>query len=227
MPFITKILPKQGENQDRVYVYIDEQFCSSIRECTWIGMKLAVGSSITCDELKTFEQNFWKKLYGIDSWKREKVRIKRVIKWFSKYISQVNVIPIGLGVDSNDYLENIHSKEKGAPDLSIRLHNSTIEIIALEVSGTEKMQGDDYWIRKDKIDYIQNHQERDIWIVLHYQLPKEHFVWLKIIYNKSYLTKVMNIKGGDEYYVVFTKDAEEIKQSDYFKDYILAKLSNY
>lgn len=38
------------------------------------------------------------------------------------------------------------------------------------------MQGDDYWIRKDKIDYIQNHQERDIWIVLHYQLPKEHCV---------------------------------------------------
>lgn len=34
----------------------------------------------------------------------------------------------------------------------------------------------------------------------------------------------MNIKGGDEYYVVFTRDAEEIKQSDYFKDYILAKL---
>lgn len=126
MPFITKILPKQGKNQDRVYVYIDEQFCSSIRERTWIGMGLVVGSSITCDELKTFEQNFWKKLYGIESWKREKVRIKCVIKWFSKYISQVNVIPIGLGVDSNDYLENIHSKEKGSPDLSIRLYNSTI-----------------------------------------------------------------------------------------------------
>lgn len=86
------------------------------------------------------------------------------------------------------------------------------------------MQGIDYWVRKDKIEYIQNHKKRDIWIVLHYQLPKEKFVWLKISNNKSYLTKVIKVKGAGEHYVVFTNEDEEVKQSSYFKDYILAKL---
>jgi len=224
MPVITKVLSKQGTNKDRVYVYIDGKFCTSIRERTWIGMHLAVGSSISCEELKIFEQNFWKKLYGVDSWQREKIRINRVINWFAKYIPQVEVMPVGLGTDRNDYLENVHSEEKGEPDLSIRLHSSEIEIIALEVSGTEKMQGNDYWIRKDKIDYIQNHPERDLWVVLHYKLPKEKFIWLKFIPEKSYQTTVINIKGADEYYVILTNDAEEIKLSDYFRKYILAKI---
>ena len=224
MPVITKILQQQGVKQDRVHVYIDEQFCTSVRERTWIGMNLGIGSKISCDKLKLLEQNFWKKLYGVRSWEREKIRISRIIQWFSLHISQVDIVTIGLGANSNDYLESIHSEEKGEPDLSIRLPNSNIEIIALEVSGTEKMQGIDYWVRKDKVEYIQNHKERDIWIVLHYQLPKEKFVWLKISNNKSYLTEVINVKGADEHYVVFTNEDEEVKQSSYFKDYILAKL---
>ena len=225
MPLITKVLQKQGKNRDRFYVYIDDQFCISIRARTWIGMDLAEGSKISCEEIKILEQNFWKKLYGAQSWKREKVRINRVINWFTKYIPQVEVILVGLGVDRNDYLENIYSAEHGAPDLSIRLHNSEIEVIALEVSGTEKRHGGGYWIRKDKIDHIQSHRKRDIWVVLHYQLPKEEFVWLKIIPDKSYNTKVINLKGADEYYITLTNDAEEIKTSSYFKDYILAKLN--
>lgn len=224
MSLITKVLTKQGKKQDRVHVYIDDRLCTSIRERTWLGMNLAVGSNISCKELKIFEQNFWKKLYGVQAWRREKVRINRVIQWFAKYIPQVEVKIVGLGADRNDYLENIHSEEKGKPDLSIIVHNLRIELIALEVSGTEKKQGDDYWIRKDKIDYIKDHPERDVWVILHYKLPKEQFVWLKIIPEKCYETKVINIKGADEYYVIFTNDAEEIKSSDYFKNYILAKL---
>ena len=95
-----------------------------------------------------------------------------------------------------DYLQylNIHSEEKGSPDLSIRTKNSNIELIALEVSGTESMKGLGYWVRKDKIDYIQAHKERDIWIVLHYQQPKEKFIWIKINGEKQYHSEILNFK---------------------------------
>lgn len=62
------------------------------------------------------------KLYGVKSWEREKIRINRIIQWFSLHISQVNVVTIGLGANSNNYLENVHSEEKGEPDLLKLLH---------------------------------------------------------------------------------------------------------
>jgi hypothetical protein len=209
MSIITKISENQGKDKDRVYVYIDNIYCASIRQRTWIGMNLTIGSSISCEDLKTLEQNFWKKLYGKESWEQEKVRINRVCEWFKHYIPTVEIVPIGLGADSNEYFENIHSEEKGSPDLSIRTKDSDIELIALEVSGTENMKGMGYWVRKDKIDYIQAHKERDIWIVLHYQRPKEKFIWLKINSEKQYQAKTLNFKGADEYYVIFNdKDSE-------------------
>lgn len=225
MPKITKILEKQGEHKDRVYIYIDGKFCTSIRQRTWIGMRLEIDSIISCDELKTLENNFWKKIYGKESWEREKIRINRVIEWFNKYIKDVDIVPVGLGADHNDYLENTHSKEKGAPDLSVRVKGSGIEIILLEVSGTENMRGKEYWVRKDKVDYVKNHPDLDIWIVLHYKLPIERFIWLKIEPSKNYVTKIQNIKGADEFYVLFNDDDSEIFSSLNFHNYIMNKIN--
>ena len=118
MPKITKILENQGRNNDRVHIFIDNQFCTSVRKRTWIGMNSKIGSDINCEKLKKLENNFWKKLYGPSSWKREKVRINRVIQWFKKYIPEIEIVTIGLGADTNDYIYDIHSREKGAPDLT-------------------------------------------------------------------------------------------------------------
>lgn len=224
MPVITKILMGQGKNKDRVYVYIDGVFCASIRQRSWIGMNLREDSVITCEELKKLENNIWMELYGRKSWELEKVRIKRVEGWFAKYIPQVKIVPIGLGADTNDYLEDIHSEQKGAPDLSIQAADSKVEIIALEVSGTERKQRTDYWVRKDKIAYIQNNYQRDIWIVLHYKLPYEKFIRLKVDPVNDYPIVIKNIKGADEHYVSFTDTSPEIRSSEFFRNYILEKI---
>jgi hypothetical protein len=226
MSTITKVIDNQGEKKDKVYVYIDNTFCTYIRQRTWLAMNLQVGSTIDCNNLKILENNFWKKLYGPSAWEREKIRIDRVIQWFSTYIPDVDIIPVGLGTDSNAYFENIHSKEKGEPDLSIRAKGFDIEIMALEVSGTEKIRESGYWVRSDKIDYIKNHPERDIWIVLHYQLPKERFIWLKINKDKSYPTQMINVKGAGEHYVIFHDSDPEICSSLDFKNHVLTKIQN-
>ena len=156
--------------------------------------------------------------------KKEKIRISKVIKWFHKYIPEVEIISVGLGADTNDYLHDVHSANKGAPDLSLRIPNTDTEIISLEVSGTEKMKGQGYWIRKDKVDYIKDNRHKDVWIVLHYQVPKEQYVWVKIDSNKSYKTVNINIKGVIEYFIVLHKNSNDIISSSDFKNYILDKV---
>lgn len=70
MSKISKVLYHVGKNKDRVNVYIDGKLCVSVRQRTWVGMNLDVGSKISCQELKVLENNFWKKLYGQGSWKK-------------------------------------------------------------------------------------------------------------------------------------------------------------
>jgi len=224
MPQITKVLPNQGPNNDRIYVYIDNNFCTSIRKRTWIGMSLTEGSQISCEELKKLENNFWKQLYGASSWRKEKYRISRVIAWFKKYIPEIQVEVTGFGAGSTEIIEDKHSQKKGAPDLCIKYLGQTL--VFLEVSGTERKKGEDFWVRKDKIDYIQANRQEDVWIILHYQLPKEQFIWLKIDHQKKYLTQKINVKGAEEYYIIFTPHDREITSSQHFKDCIIRKISS-
>ena len=71
MAEITSIL----EKGDRVVIYIEDDYCTSIRKRTWQAMELSVGSNISCKNLKDQENFFWKKMYGKDSWEREKIII--------------------------------------------------------------------------------------------------------------------------------------------------------
>lgn len=223
MSYISKIIHNTGPNKDKVHVYIDNIFCTSIRERTWIAMNLAEGSEIECEELKKLENNFWKKLYGISAWEKEKHRINRATLWFKQHIPEVTALVVGFGADTTEIIEDIHSQEKGEPDLEIKFSGKNL--IYLEVSGTEKKRGKDFWIRKDKVDYIQKNIQDDIWILLHYKLPKEQFIWVRIDKAKEYRTDKINVKGAIEYYIVLDTGAPEIVSSQEFKNYIEDKIA--
>jgi hypothetical protein len=222
MTKITNIL----EKGDRVAIYIEEDYCTSIRKRTWQAMKLSIGSNISCKNLKDQENFFWKKMYGKDSWEREKIRISRVILWFKKYIPESEISVIGFGAEHTDEILS-HPSESGKPDLLITDKDTKIEILMLEVTGTETMRGEGYWIRPDKLEYAQKHIDKDVWIALHYKNPKEKIIWIKP--EKDTLSKKIediNIRGAIEKYIVFRDSDKEIKTSHEFKEYISKKLKN-
>jgi hypothetical protein len=160
-----------------------------------------------------------------DSWEREKIRISRVILWFKKYIPEVEVSVIGFGAEHTEEIL-FHPDESGKPDLLISDKDTKIEILMLEVTGTETMRGEGYWIRPDKLKYAQNHVDKDVWIALHYRNPKERIIWIKPNVN-TLLKKIedVNIRGATEKYVIFKDSDEEVKSSYEFKEYICKKLN--
>jgi len=155
MGIITDIQPNKGKNNDRTYVYISGAFCFSVRSRTWISFKLNIGDEADCEDLKEKEKFIWKDLYNTDSWKKEKIRLHYVSAWIKKYIPFVDVVISGFGANTTDYIAE-HPKEKGEPDMQIILKDTNTIVLFLEVTGTEYKKGSDYWIRPDKIDYLQN-----------------------------------------------------------------------
>jgi len=226
MPKITKI--ESISNQERVRVYINNAFCTSVRKRTWKAMNLNIGDEILCKDLIEQEKFFWKKIaYGKESWEKEKIRISRVLQWFNKYIPGVEVITVGFGTGCTDEIL-AHPDESGSPDLLVRDSRTKKEIILLEVSGTLSMRGNSYWVRPDKLQYIKNNPYKDVWIVLHYQKPIEKFVWIKTkidsINNKR--IQSIEIRGAVEKYITFNDDDDEVKSSHKLRNYIQSKLSS-
>ena len=211
-----------GKHKDRIYVYIDDIYCFSVRSRTWISFNLKIGDEADCEELKDKEKFIWKNLYNKESWEKEKKRLLYVSKWIKKYIPFVEVRITGFGADTTDFIAK-HPAEKGKPDMQIFLENTETIVLLLEVTGTEYKKGDDFWVRPDKIEYIQTHPEQDIWIALHY-LEDKKIIWIKPIIDKKYTYVEKNLKGAIEYYVIFTKNSPEVKTSKYFKDYIDQKI---
>ena len=70
MPVITEI--RYNNPSDRYWVYIDGQYCASIRARTFQGMNLIEGQEITCDDLIELEKFHWKNTYGQNAWEKEK-----------------------------------------------------------------------------------------------------------------------------------------------------------
>ena len=137
-----------------------------------------MGDEADCENLKEKEKFIWKNLYGVESWKKEKIRLNYVSKWLKEYIPHIEVKITGFGADSTEIIKE-HPEESGEPDLKILLENTNNVVMLLEVTGTEHKRGSDYWVRPDKLDYIQKHHKDDIWIALHYADDKK-IIWIKI-----------------------------------------------
>lgn len=221
---ITNIQENKGTNKDRVYVFIDNEYCISIRARTWLAFKLQINDIADCEEIKKKEKLFWKQLYGKDSWKKEKVRLHYVSKWLEKYIPNIDIKITGFGANTTELIEE-HPDEKGEPDMQILLKNTNTIVLFLEVTGTEQKRGTDYWIRPDKIDYIQKHFNKDIWVALHYADTRE-IIWIQPLKDIKYNYIEKNLKGAIEYFVIFNNTSEEVKTSQEFKDYLDSKVQN-
>ena len=53
MPRITNIL--HMTDRDRVWIYIDRDFCKSVRSRTFSGMGLEIGTEINCEQVDFLE----------------------------------------------------------------------------------------------------------------------------------------------------------------------------
>lgn len=209
-------------DRDRVWVYIDGQYCASIRKRTFDGMGLYEGMIITAEELKEKENYFWKQMYNMESWKKEKVRldiVKNYIESIDIY-NQIEVKEVGFGADTELMLD-YHPEEAGSPDLCVKYKTSNNPFMFIEVSGTDTMAGEEYWVRPDKLEYAKRHPEKDIWIILHYQNPVEKIVIIKPDNNKAYKYKeIKRYNGATEYYVLFNDNDEDVKTLKEFQQHL-------
>lgn len=206
---------KYWKKGDKYYITLSDGNKLPIRNSTFQAMRLEVGQAITIDELKEFEKFVWKKIYGADSWEKEKVRINKVKALVNEINPNLIVEVVGFGADSTETFL-FHPTESGSPDLRIKNQFNHIQGF-IEVTGTEKMRGGtDYWVRKDKLTYAQNHSDKNIWIILHYQLPEEKFVYIKPQPMIDYQTEKVSIRKIDENYVIFNDNSTEVKTADEF-----------
>lgn len=222
MNIITKIIHNAGKNNNRVYVYIDNEYCASIRERTWPYFQLCVGNTISQEELKTKEKFIWKYIYK-HTWKHEKIRLEHICRWLLNYIPMAKPRIVGFGAGSTDFIEE-HPTESGSPDIEVTVDGHII--LYIEVTGTEYKRGTDYWVRPDKVTYIQKHYGNDIWIALHYA-DTNQIIWLRIDQHKKYKHEEKLIGEVIEYYIIFDDTSPEVKTSQFFKEYIDNKILSY
>jgi hypothetical protein len=231
MPKITRIKFRIDRNGEPKYdIYIDYKYCVSVRARIkkaiemHIGKPLKVGVKIDCDKLRDIEKYFWKIHYGKKYWEKEKIRIQRVKELIESFDNRIEVEVRGFGADTTEFIKK-HPQEQGKPDLEVRLKRGGRTLLWVEVSGTDRKRGYDYWVRWDKIKYIQEHPYMDIWVALHYSKPKEEIVFIKPIIGKKYARKKMVIRDAIEYYVTFNRDDEEVKDVEYFREYLKRKIN--
>lgn len=199
----------------------------SIRGDVFPAMNLSVGTEITETELKEFEKFVWKKLYGPESWEKEKIRINKVKELIENINPDFKVNIVGFGANSEEILL-YHPEESGSPDLKVTHRENDKELFLVEVTGTERMreiEKSEYWVRPDKLNYIEKHPEKDIWIILHYSKPKEKFVFIKPIKHKEYTSEKEEIRSAKEKYVKFTDESEEFREKEEFSAELLKKLT--
>lgn len=213
MPTITWITPDQYK-EDRTAVFIDNKFCTSIRNRTFMAMNLKKGDTISCEELKEKENFHWKKTYGVPSWEKEQVRLGKVKMLVRNLCNNLDICETGFGAGKTEFLA-MHPDESGSPDLTIYKHD--LEVMYIEVTGTEHKRGDDYWIRPDKITYFQNHPEKNIWIILYYN-DVDQFIFIRPDQHKTYSFSEELINGAIEYYVKFNDTSIEVKDQNEFEE---------
>jgi hypothetical protein len=223
LPTITQIVTQQ-KNPDRVSIYIDGEFCTGLRKRTFQDMGLSVGDNISCERVKEMENFFWKEKYGPPAWEKEKVRITKVKSLLEGLNENVSVSVVGFGADSLEFIAR-HPDQKGEPDLNVTNKTNQARLFSVEVTGTEFMRGEGYWVRPDKLKFALNNQDHDVWVILHYASPEDKFIFIRPARGKQYDGQQVNIKGAGEIMHIFNDDDEEVKTKDEFIEYLNQKLA--
>ncbi|MFQ2042433.1 hypothetical protein [Aeromonas caviae] len=218
MPKITYIEYKA--DRERYWIFVDGEYCSSIRARTFPALNLRVGLTISCEKIKELESHHWKHAYGQSAWDKEKIRLRKVKELIESFDSRVSTEIVGFGADTNTFIAG-HPTEAGKPDLEVKLQECGRVIMLLEVTGTEFMRGTKYWVRPDKLRYFENHPTEDIWLVLHFLRPVEKFVFIKPDPQKRYAISEKEIRGSIELYVEFSDADQEVVSMEHFRNHLL------
>lgn len=223
MAIITALVPKP--EKERVWVYLDGKYCTSIRTRTFGAMGLAVGQETTAQKLEDLEKFHWKTVYGKSAWDKEKVRLDLVKALVEHEEPRVDVGVVGFGANTNEFIAS-HPEQAGKPDLEITVKGTSMVLMAVEVTGTETMRGTTYWVRPDKLTYARNHPETNVWLVLHFAKPVRKFVFIQPDPTKDYQVSRINIRGSIEHFVEFSdSDTEVVPQEKFLQ--ILSALVDF
>jgi hypothetical protein len=220
MSKITNIVHKP--EKERYWIYVDGEYCTSIRERTFPALKMNVGDQLSCNEIKERESFHFKNQYQ-DSWGKEKVRLNKVKELIDSFDSRLEARVTGFGADTTEFIK-AHPDESGKPDIEVINKDNGVVLIFVEVSGTERMRRGDYWVRPDKLTYAQNHVSDDVWIILHYREPQEKFIFIKPCLDTDYGYNEVKIGETVEHYVFFNDGMDECKTIEEFRQHLLSKL---
>lgn len=224
MPKITKIEHKA--DRDRFWVYVDGQYCCSIRARTFPAIGLQLGQEITCAEIEELEKFHWKNAYGRAAWDKEKVRLDRIKAVIEGFDPRLSVRVTGFGADTNEFIP-LHPEEAGKPDLEVGVKGEDRLLALVEVTGTERFRGGNpptYWVRPDKLAYASNHPKEDVWIVLHYAEPEELIVAIKPNSAVKHPVEEIKIRDAIEHYVVFSDNDPECIGLAAFSRHLIRKI---
>ena len=217
MSRITRIVRRS--DQGRVWIFVDGEYCTSVRERTFDALGIVEGSECTCADIKQREKFIWKSLYS-NSWGDEKKRIDRVRALISGFKLGVSTEVVGFGADSTEPILE-HPKEPGIPDLELRSQNSNILIARLEVTGTERYKPPRrFWLRPDKLQYCHDHPEIPVWFAVHFAEPEECIRFIFPQQGKKYRHVTRSLKGADEFYVEFSDDDIEVFRIEEFRAWL-------
>lgn len=224
-------LVKAENPMDNVIRVMSNQEClMSSRERTFPALELKIGQSVSAADIVAIKENesfVFKRLYGKD-WEKEIERIGKVMALVSSVNDRLVAKEIGFGTGKNEIIKAHQQKEKvGAPDLKVGIRGYTQRLMEIEVTGTDRMRGNTFWVRPDKINYMKRNPDRNIWIVLVYKNPSK-YVFIKPDLNKEYVGSPKVLKQGvTEYFVEFSHSAEEVKTFDDFRHNLLAKMEAF
>jgi hypothetical protein len=222
MPTITRIEFKA--DRERYWIFVDGDYCTSIRSRTFPALNLKVGQSISCEQIKELESHHWKHAYGQSAWDKEKIRLGKVKALIESFDNRVFVEIVGFGADTNEFISG-HPTESGKPDLEVKLRDGGRILLLVEVTGTEFMRGTTYWVRPDKLKYSENHPTEDVWLVLHFLKPVEKFVFIRPTPKKQYAVSEIEIRGSIELYVEFSDSDQEVVSIEYFRNHLMMKVN--
>ncbi|MDT0217429.1 hypothetical protein Q9R35_08870 [Alcaligenes sp. AB3] len=222
MPKITHIEYKA--DRERYWIFVDGEYCTSIRERTFPALDLRVDQTISCEQIKELESHHWKHAYGQSAWDKEKIRLGKVKDLIESFDDRVLVEVVGFGADTNKFISG-HPTESGKPDLEVKLRDGGRILLLVEVTGTEFMRGTTYWVRPDKLKYSENHSTEDVWLVLHFLKPIEKFVFIKPNPKKRYAVSKMEIRGSIELYVEFSDSDQEVVSMEHFRNHLVMKVN--
>ncbi len=116
---------------------------------------------------------------------------------------------VGFGAGMLQFIPE-HPDESGVPDSSVTLADAGRLVMRVEVSGTERLRGEGYWVRPDKLLYARRHPDEEVWVVLHYREPSERVVCVRPLLDRDYEAVEMQIQGAGENYVVFSDGDGEL-----------------